>query len=71
MIAGWVLVIITTVSAGPYSSGPAVAMHEFTTQVRCEQAVDMITKVTAKDRKKLLGGGSEEVQTLYGFCIQK
>lgn len=71
MIAPWILIIITTVSAGPYTSGPAVSMQEFGTQGRCEQAADVVTKVTMKDKKKLLGGSSEEVQTLYAFCVQK
>lgn len=67
----WVLIVIFTVGTGGYTNGKAIAFQEFTTEERCQSALNVIIEKTDKSNGKFKTSSGEIYRTIPGYCVKK
>lgn len=65
----FVLIVITYLGGATW--GPQVSMQEFTTELRCVEALRITLDMTDKLKQANSGGGSDRREVMKAECIRK
>lgn len=65
----FVLIVITFLSGATW--GPQVSMQEFSTELRCIEAMKMALDMTDRLKQANSGGSSERREVMKAECIRK